>query len=41
MLGMAVATMVPSIAAMKVASMIEAMTKGRPEGVTVLTTGCL
>src|SRR3569833_136271 len=41
MLGMAVATMVPSIAAMKEASMIEAMTKGRAAGVTVLTMECL
>jgi hypothetical protein len=37
MLGMAVATIVPSIAAMNVASAIEAMTKGRAAGVTVLT----
>ena len=37
MVGMAVATIVASMAAMRVATMIEAMTKGRPAGVTVLT----
>src|SRR5580693_7557883 len=37
MVGMAVATIVASMAAMRVATMMEAMTKGRPAGVTVLT----